>query len=115
MLPFTYSVLLPHALSPFDSSGYTLIAKAFLPPGKFILAASQIKLLEDAQATSLAFVILKCHVSLDFCGRDDGSVISSILLSITVLSLCFACARRLFCSTVKTSSAFCRSPEATTI
>src|SRR4026208_2115031 len=98
MLPFTYSVLRPHALSPFDSSGYTLIASAFLPPGKLILAASHIKLFEDAQATSLALFILKCQVRRSSCGRDNGLLTSLLLLNITVLSLWDARARRFTCS-----------------
>ena len=56
--PFVYSVALPHLFSPLLSTGYTLIASDFFPPGKLILAASQINDFEDAQDTSLALVIL---------------------------------------------------------
>ena len=95
--------------------GYTLIASAFLPPGKFIFAASQINDFDEAQATSLALFILKCHVNLAFCGLDDGLLTSSALLITIVLSLCFAVFNLLNCSTVKTSFGFCRSPDATTM
>jgi hypothetical protein len=45
MLPLVYSVALPQAFGPLLSAGYTLMANEVLPLGKFIFAASHIKLL----------------------------------------------------------------------
>src|SRR3989337_1627310 len=110
MAPFTYSVERFHAVSWALSTGYTDIASDFLPPGRFILAASQTKAADDAQATSRELVHLNFQVSLSFDGRLRGSVTSISDRSITVLSLSFACCKRLTCSFVNTSEGFSNSP-----
>jgi len=56
------------------SAEYTLIANAVFPDGKLIFAASQIKLLLLAHATSRALFILKCQVRFFLFGLDAGSV-----------------------------------------
>src|SRR6266446_1035708 len=87
------------------------MANAFLPEGRFILAASQINAVEAAHETSLAFFNLKCHVRLPLPGLDEGSVTSAAVRIITVLSLCLAVVSLFICVAVKTSCGFCNSPE----
>src|SRR5689334_5908550 len=88
---------------------------AFLPLGRLMRAASQIKALDDAQATSRVLRHLNFHVSLALLGREDGSFISASERNITVLSLAFAASQRFSCSAVNTSFGFSSSPEPTTI
>ena len=61
-----YSVERLQASSPTLSTGYAEIANDFFPLGKLIFAASMINAAEDAQETSRAFLILKCHSKVDF-------------------------------------------------
>ena len=91
------------------------MARAVLPLGKFIFAASQIKLLLLAHATSLALFILKCQVRVAPAGRDAGSVTSASVRIITVALLFLACAMRLCCVGVSTAASFNNSPLQTTI
>ena len=109
---FTNSVERAHALSALLSTGYTDCASAFFPLGRLIFAASQIKAFEAAHATSRAFLHTKCQVLFPFF--DDAVFNSSLPFIVTVLSLAFALLRRLNCSVVKTSAAFCKSPEPAT-
>src|SRR3569623_1624553 len=115
MAPFTYSVLRPQALSPALSTGYTDAAIAFLPLGRFIRAASHIKALDDAHATSRVLRHRNFQVRRCMLGRDAGSVTSASVRSITVLSLFFAASQRLSCSAVNTSLGLSNSPLPTTI
>src|SRR3954462_5566881 len=87
------------------------MARLFLPLGRFIRAASQTKAFDAAQATSLAFWILKCQVSVLLEGLDLGSFNSSAPRMVTVLSLLRACAKRDCWVEVSTSFSFCNSPE----
>src|SRR5918993_4136361 len=115
MLPFTYSVDRPQAFSPLLSTGYTLIARDDLPPGRFIFAASQIKAFEEAQDTSRALFNLKRQVSVAALGLEAGSVTSFSLRMITVLSLFLAASYFANWADVSTSAGFCNSPPATTM
>ena len=110
-----YSVLRLQPFTPILSAAYALIAKQFLPLGKFIFAASSINDFDDAQATSLEFVILKFHVRLVALGRLFGSSTSLSVRIITVLSLFLASANLLIWVGVNTSFSFCNSPLHTTM
>jgi hypothetical protein len=59
---------------PADPAGYTDCASAFLPLGRLMRAASQIKDLDEAQAKSRALLILYFQVTVAFLGRDAGSI-----------------------------------------
>ncbi len=116
MLAFTYSVERPQAWSPSASTGYTDWAKAVLPLGRFMRAASQTNALEVAQATSRVCWHRKRQVKVPDClGRESGLVTSAAVRIITVESLLAARSRRLRCSLVSTSLALSNSPEPTTM
>src|SRR5580765_4489023 len=115
MLALVNSVALPHAALPAASAGYTLMAMAFLPLGKFIFAASHTKAFDEAQAKSREELILYFQVQVAFVGLDSGFSTSSAVLNITVLSLSFASFPLFKPSDVSTSSGFNNSPDATTI
>jgi hypothetical protein len=78
MQPFTYSVERPQPSSPPSSAGYTDWARAVLPLGKFMRAASQTNALEVAQAMSRACTQRKRQVNVPDClGLVAGLVTSS--------------------------------------
>src|SRR5688500_3803448 len=91
------------------------MARDFFPLGRLILAASQTNALDEAQAISLAFLILNFHVKLGCWGLDPRSFTSLSLRIITVLSLFFALFSLFTCSAVKHSAGFSNSPEPTMI